>query len=223
MKRIFTKRFFKRSLKFSLIGIIALVLFVVGINLYVVSSSNEAIFEDTADIPSCDVALLLGTSRILAGGLKNAYFFHRIDAAVRLYKSGKVKRIIVSGDNGSEYYNETEDMREELVKRGIPARHIVNDHAGFRTLDSVVRANLVFGQQKIIVVSQRFHVQRAIFIARAHDMEAYGYIAKDPVDSRSTAKVMAREYLARVKAFLDCYILGTGPKFPGPAEPIVFD
>lgn len=223
MRPVFTRRFFKRTMKFSLIGVLALVLFVVGINLYVINSSNEAIFEEASDVPDCDVALVLGTSRILAGGLKNSFFFHRIDAAVKLYESGKVKKVIVSGDNGTEHYNETEDMREELVKRGIPARDIVNDHAGFRTLDSVVRANSVFGQSRIIVVSQRFHVQRAIFIARAHDIEAYGFIAKDPVNSRSTAKVMAREYLARVKAFLDCYILGTEPKFPGPPEPIVFE
>lgn len=217
------KTVLKRTLKYSLIGIACLVLFVVGINIYVVNSSNGDIFEEASNVPSCDVALLLGTSRILAGGLKNSYFFHRIDAAVRLYEAGKVKKIIVSGDNGSSYYNETEDMREELVKRGIPSKDIVNDHAGFRTLDSVVRAKSVFGQTRIVVVSQRFHIQRALFIARAHEIEAFGYIAKDPVNSRSTTKVMAREYLARVKAFLDCYILGTDPKFPGPSEPIVFD
>lgn len=213
----------KRTLKYSLIGITCLVLFVVGINIYVVHSSTDDIFEEASNVPACDVALLLGTSRILAGGLKNSYFFHRIDAAVKLYEAGKVKKIIVSGDNGSSYYNETEDMREELVKRGIPSKDIVNDHAGFRTLDSVVRAKSVFGQTRIVVVSQQFHIQRALFIARAHDIEAFGYIAKDPVNSRSTAKVMAREYLARVKAFLDCYILGTDPKFPGPPEPIAFD
>ena len=210
-------------MKYSLIALLLLLVFVVGINIYVVNSSNDLIFEETDAVPHCNVALVLGTSRKVVGGRLNAYFAYRIDAAVRLYESGKVKKIIVSGDNGTMSYNETEDMREELLKRGIPAEDIVNDHAGFRTLDSVVRAKSVFGQDKIIVVSQRFHVQRAIFIAKAHDIEAYGFIAKDPVNSRSTAKVMAREYLARVKAFLDCYILGTEPKFPGPAEPIVFE
>lgn len=213
----------KLVLKYSLIGFVVMVLFVVGINLYVVNASGDLVFEDAAEVPECDVALLLGTARILAGGQQNAFFFHRIEAAVDLYQAGKVKKIIVSGDNGTLRYNETEDMREELVKRGIPPGDIVNDHAGFRTLDSVVRAQSVFGQKRIIVVSQRFHIQRAIFIAHAHDMEAYGYVARDPRSSRSTAKVMAREYLARVKAFLDCYILGTEPKFPGPPEPIVFE
>ncbi|MCL4109078.1 UNVERIFIED_CONTAM: hypothetical protein GTU68_030990 [Idotea baltica] len=200
-----------------------MILFIVGINIYVVKSSSSDIFENPQDVPTCDVAVVLGTSRILRGGLKNAYFMYRIEAAVALYKAGRVKKIIVSGDNSVKHYNETDDMREELEIRGVPSKDIVNDHAGFRTLDSVVRAKSVFGQTRIVVVSQRFHVQRALFIARAHDIEAFGYVAQDPVSSRSTAKVMAREYLARVKAFLDCYILGTEPRFPGPAEPIVMD
>jgi len=216
-------KWLKRGLKFSGIGLLALILFVVGINLYVVNSSSNAIFEQAEQVPSCDVAVFLGTSRYIRGGRKNAYFVYRIEAAAALYKAGRVKKIIVSGDNSVENYNETDDMREELVARGVPHKDIVNDHAGFRTLDSVVRAKSVFGQTRFVVVSQRFHVQRALFIARAHDIEAYGYVAQDPVSNRSTAKVMTREYLARVKAFLDCYILGTDPKFPGPPEPIVME
>ena len=114
-------------------------------------------------------------------------------------------------------------MRKELIRRGIPAEAIVNDHAGFRTLDSVLRADLVFDQKEIIIVSQRFHIQRAIFIANAHGIKATGFVAKDPAHRSAFQRVMFREYFARCKAWLDCYILGTDPKFPGPKEPIVFN
>lgn len=211
----------KKLLKYLLLAFGTVVLFVVIINIWVVRSASSHIYEVAADVPPANVAVLLGTSR-LVGGQKNIFFFTRIEAAAQLYHAGKVKKIIVSGDNSEMNYNETDDMRRELVKLGVPDEDIVNDHAGFRTLDSVVRAQSVFGQDRIIVVSQRFHIQRAIFIAKAHNIDADGYVAADPVQRRAFYKVMAREYLARVKALLDCYILGTEPRFPGPPEPLTF-
>ncbi|MNE57084.1 vancomycin high temperature exclusion protein [compost metagenome] len=149
----------------------------------------------------------------MAGGYRNDYFYNRIDAAVALYKSKKISHIIVSGDNSAINYNEPKDMKDELLKKGIPDSAIVLDHAGFRTFDSVIRANEVFGQNTFIVISQKFHNERAIYIARKNNIDAYGFNAQD-VDAYKGFKTKNREYLARVKVFLDLW-LGTTPRFLG--------
>jgi SanA protein len=130
-----------------------------------------------------------------------------------------VQHIVVSGDNSTEYYDESTAMKEALVLIGVPDSVITLDYAGFRTLDSVVRCKWVFGQSEIIVVSQEFQNERALFIANHYGINAVGFNAKD-VPNRYGFKTMLREYLARVKAVLDIYVLNTQPKFPGPPEPI---
>lgn len=202
-----------RILKWTAGSLVSAVLIVVLLNVWVVMRANGRIYHMVSELPSYPVALVLGTS-------PNAFFHNRMRSVASLYRAGKVKKIIVSGDNGTSQYNEPVQMRKTLVALGVPTQDIVLDHAGFRTLDSVLRAKMVFGQSKIIVVSQKFHVQRAIFIARAHGIDAIGYVAPDPASDTMMANVMFREYFARVKAWLDCYILGTQPKFPGPPEPI---
>lgn len=215
------RKWFPKILRVTLIGFGAMLLFTIIINLWVIWGTQSRIFEDVNLVPKSKVALLLGTSPTTSRG-KNVFFMHRIRAAAALYNAGKVKKIIVSGDNSVENYNETKAMRNELVKLGVPNSAIVNDHAGFRTLDSVIRAKSVFDQNEIVIVSQRFHVQRAIYIADAKGIKATGYVAKDPPHGNLYFKVMFREYFARIKAFLDCYLLGTDAKFPGPKEPILF-
>lgn len=211
----------RRILRYGLFSLLGAIFFVVTINLWVVLQTNGRIYDNLEDVPTGKVALLLGTSRNTARGA-NVFFMQRIYAAAALYHAGKVRKIIVSGDNSTDNYNETEAMRRELVKLGVPTGDIVNDHAGFRTLDSVVRAKSVFDQDEIIIVSQRFHIQRALFIADAKGIKATGYVAADPLHGMPYYKVIFREWFARVKAVLDCYVLGTEPKFPGPKEPIVF-
>jgi SanA protein len=217
----FWREYGGRIVRYGLFCLLGGIISIAAINIWVVASTNRRIYDDVNEIPAAKVALLLGTSRNTARGA-NVFFMQRIDAAAALYHAGKVEKIIVSGDNSKDDYNETEAMRRELVKLGVPDEDIVNDHAGFRTLDSVVRAKSVFDQDEVIVVSQRFHVQRALFIADAKGIKATGYVAKDPLHGMPYYKVMMREYFARVKAALDCYVLGTEPKFPGPKEPIVF-
>lgn len=219
--RQFLRQYGRRILRYGLFSALGGIILVVIINLWVVLRTNGRIYDQVADVPPAKVAVLLGTSRNTANG-PNVFFMNRIKAAAELYHAGKVLKIIVSGDNSQMNYNETEAMRRELVKMGVPDAAIVNDHAGFRTLDSVVRAKSVFDQDEIIVVSQRFHVQRALFIADAKGIKATGYVAKDPLHGFPYYKVMVREVFARVKAVLDCYVLGTQPKFPGPLSPIVF-
>jgi SanA protein len=209
----------RKYLKWTALTLTGVVILILILNLWVISRASGRIFARVDDVPDVPVALVLGTSRYVRGQ-RNAFFFNRIYAAAALYRAGKVKKIIVSGDNGTESYNETDDMRRELIARGIPADDIVNDHAGFRTLDSVVRAKTVFGQSRILIVSQHFHLQRAIFIARAHGIDAVGFSAEDPAQGDALLRVMTREYFARVKAWLDCYLLFTQPRFPGPPEPI---
>ena len=169
-------------------------------------------------VPPMDVALVLGCSPRIQGR-PNLFFTHRIEAASALFKTGRVKALLVSGDNGSRQYDEPTAMKAALVAAGVPAERIVCDYAGFRTLDSVVRAREVFGQSRFLVVSQHFHNERAIFLARRLGIEAVGLNAQD-VPRRRALTTWLREYLARVQAVLDVTLLDTRPRFAGPPEPI---
>jgi SanA protein len=170
--------------------------------------------DDPGSLPKVKSALVLGTSRYLPGGRVNLYFRFRLEAAKELLDRGVVSYLIVSGDNERFSYNEPVEMKKALEEMGVEKGRIVLDYAGFRTLDSVVRCREVFGQEQFIIVSQRFHNERALFIAQKFGIDAYAYNAKD-VGGTPGAKVRLREYFARVKAILDLYLLGTGPRFLG--------
>lgn len=174
---------------------------------------------DLSTVPKMKVALVLGCAPTVQGR-PNLFFTKRMEAAVRLHQSGKVEALIVSGDNGSKEYDESTAMKDALVKAGIPEKAIYLDYAGFRTLDSVVRAKEVFGQESFVVVSQRFHNERAVFLARQSGIHAVGYDASDLRGSRGMMTHL-REYLARVQAVLDVKLLGTQPKFLGEAVVIL--
>jgi SanA protein len=207
------KKLFKRSIKtLLLLGIIAVVsIFTAD---YLVKSKTEGkIFTSTKDIPKNRVGLLLGTSKYVLSGNVNLYYRYRINAAVELFKAKKIDYILVSGDNGSKTYDEPTAIKDDLIKRGIPANKIFLDYAGFRTLDSVIRSREIFGQKSITVISQEFHNQRAIYIALSNDINAIGYNAKD-VNRNYGFKTRIREKLARVKMFIDI-IIGKEPKFLG--------
>ncbi len=161
---------------------------------------------------------MLGTSFRGSNGTINRYFKYRLDAALELYKAGKVQYILVSGDNSEENYNEPRAMRDALVKNGVPVDKVILDYAGFRTLDSMVRAKEVFGVTDVIVVSQKFHNERAIYLGRKNDINAFGYNARD-VDGAEGSRSKFREIGARVKMMLDIYVLHTQPKFLG--EPVI--
>ena len=171
-------------------------------------------FDAVEAVPPAPVAVVLGTSAHLPDGRANLFFLPRMEAAAALFKAGKVKALIVSGDNGTQGYDEPTDMKRVLMQMGVPGEKIVCDYAGFRTLDSVVRAREVFGQQRVIFVSQRFHNARAIYLARAFGIDAFGLDAKD-VPVALSVKTFLREKLACVKAVLDVNVLGTKPKHLG--------
>ncbi|OHX68277.1 SanA/YdcF family protein [Flammeovirga pacifica] len=189
------------------------------INQHVSEKSAPFILEHDNMSVSCKTGLLLGTSNYLQSGAPNPYFINRIQAATKLLREHDIEFVIVSGDNRTKNYNEPKKMRSALVKQGISKKNIVMDFAGFRTLDSVVRAKEVFGQDRFIIISQKFHIERAIYIARYHGIEAYGYAAED-VPFHKGYWVKYREILARVKMFLDLYVLKTKPKFLGKEEKV---
>lgn len=171
-------------------------------------------FFDATVIPHRRVALLLGCSRQLSNGRNNLFFAYRVAAAQQLYQNRKMDYLIVSGDNQTVGYDEATDLKRALVAGGIPVERIYCDYAGFRTLDSIVRAKEVFGQTNIIVISQEFHNQRAIYIARHEGIDALGFNARDVVSFQGY-RTRFREYFARVKTVLDLYLLRTRPKFLG--------
>ena len=165
------------------------------------------------------VGLVLGCCKHLMCGRENLFFKYRVRAAAELFRAGKVEYLIVSGDNSVAHYDEATDMKNSIVERGVPPERIYCDFAGRRTLDSVVRAKEIFGQTNLTVISQKFHNQRAIFIARSKGIDAIGFNAR-AVDMRAGVRAKCREQLARVKTVLDVYFLGTGPRFLGEKIPI---
>jgi len=182
-------------------------------NYTVTQNAKENLYDTIETAPTKKIGLLLGTGKFLGSGYINLFYKYRIDATVALYKGGKIKHILISGDNSREGYDEPTTMKEDLMAAGIPESAIHLDYAGFRTLDSIVRCKLVFGESDILVISQQFHNERAIYIAEANNMTASGYNAKS-VSKRYGAKTYAREYLARTKMFLDL-LFGKDPKFLG--------
>lgn len=167
--------------------------------------ADSKTYTEVTAIPHNDVGLLLGTSPKLKNGNNNLYFDYRILAAAELYKARKIRYILISGDNRKKDYNEPEEMKKALIQKGVPESAIYLDYAGFRTLDSVVRAKEVFGQSRITIISQRFHNERAIYLAEQNGIDAIGYNAQD-VNTYAGIKTNARELLARVKMFIDLAI-----------------
>ena len=204
----------KKIILYSLLtfSVIAFV-FVYFCNKTIMQVSKGKLYSRPDVIPFNKVGLLLGTSKYLVDGRPNLYYLFRIQAAVELYKHGKIKYIIVSGDNGTTDYNEPEDMRNDLIAQGVDASHIYLDHAGFRTFDSIVRLKRIFGQESVTIISQPFHNERAIYIASKEGIAAIGFNARD-INSGAGLKVQVREKFARVKVFLD-YLFGKEPKFLG--------
>ena len=175
------------------------------------------IFRSTETIPTNDVALVLGTAKKTSRGNPNLHFNQRIEAAAALFKSGKVRHLLVSGDNSVKNYDEPTDMRDALVEAGVPKDAISCDYAGLRTLDSVVRAKTVFGLTNFTIVTEEFHCPRSVWIARRHGLNVVAFAAPD-LSARWSARVKMREALARVWCAIDLYALNRQPKFSGPMK-----
>lgn len=196
-----------------LIGILAggMVGFILYCNFVIMHSAGERTYDTLGELPYRRVGLVLGTSKYLVGGGINKYYENRIEAAYEAYSEGKVDYLLVSGDNALMEYNEPMRMKKSLMEKGVPEERVYLDYAGFRTLDSVVRAREVFDVDEFTIISQKFQNERAVYIARSRGIEAIAYNAEDPGKGR----VRRREMLARVKAVLDIEFLHTEPKFLG--------
>lgn len=203
-----------RSIKWIIISTFIAALCMISYADYTVNNISERlVFSNQDTIPMNNTALLLGTNKTLKSGNPNEYFYNRIEATANLYKTGKIRKVVVSGDNRKKNYNEPEDMRTELVKRGVDNKDIYLDYAGFRTFDSVYRMKAIFGQQSFTIISQEFHNKRALFIAHKLGLNAIAYNAGD-VSKYMGFKTQVREKLARVKMLLD-FVFNTQPKFLG--------
>jgi SanA protein len=183
---------------------------------HVEESAAGRVYTDLDALPHREIAVVLGTSKYSRGRL-NSFYVGRIRAAAELYHAGKVDGILVSGDNGTASYNEPAEMRADLVALGVPAEHITADYAGFRTLDSIYRAGDVFGLDSYTIVSQPFHIERALYLADQKGHDAVGFAARGP-QGYSFQRIRAREVLARANAVLDVEVLNLGPKYLG--EPV---
>lgn len=207
-------------LSFFLLFVIGFFAIIAGATCWISLVSQDFLYRDMESLPAHDVGLLLGTSKFTRAGYSNLHFHSRIKAAAELYESGKIKHILASGSNPNRHYNEPADMRDALMKQGVPAAAITLDTFGFRTLDSIVRAKEVFGLQRFTIISQEYHNGRAVFIAKHFQCDVVAYCAS-PVEYPYSIRTEIREYFARVKAILDLYVLGKQPKHLGEAKTII--
>lgn len=180
--------------------------------LYVVTDDG---LRTTADVPRTEVAVVFGAG--LWQGEPSPYLAHRLDAAARLYRAGRIDVVLVTGDNSRDDYDEPDAMRAYLTKHGVPDGRIVSDYAGFDTWDSCVRARKIFGVHEAVLISQGFHIRRAVALCRAAGVRSYG-VGVDEAHNATWYYGGTREVLAAGKAALDV-LFEPDPRFLGPKEP----
>ena len=213
-----------RAKKVLFIVCIALIICAAGtaavsfINRHIEKSAAVYCFTDIDSIPHADAIMVLGAF-VHESGRPSPILRERLDNAFELYAAGKSDRIILSGDHGTKEYDEVNVMKDYLMDKGVPREHLFLDHAGFNTYDSMYRGKEIFCVDSLIISTQRFHISRAVYIARKLGIEAYGY----PVDlwqNYYQKQNRTRESLAKVKAFADATIFKRKPKFMGEQIPI---
>ncbi|WP_210589665.1 vancomycin high temperature exclusion protein [Streptomyces sp. GESEQ-35] len=180
--------------------------------MYVVTGDR---LRTTADVPRTDVAVVFGAG--LWDGEPSPYLAHRLDAAAELYREGRIKVVLVTGDNSREEYDEPDAMRTYLTRQGVPDARIVSDYAGFDTWDSCVRAKKIFGVDRAVLISQGFHIRRAVALCQEAGVLSYGVGVTDVHDA-TWYYGGVRELLAAGKAALDA-VFEPDPRFLGPKEP----
>lgn len=210
------KRIIKKSLFIGLGGLLVVGMIVLICNVVVTANSNGKTCDNVEAIPHNKVGLLLATSPITPGGAHNYYFDNRIKAADELYKAGKIDFIIASGADYTQTHkngcDEPQAILDSLVARGIPAQRIILDYDGTRTLNSIAKANEVYGLDSLTLISQKYHNERAIYLAEKYGIHTIGYNAEPSPIRRNRIKNMLREYLARVKMFIDL-VFASDPVF----------
>jgi SanA protein len=211
-----------RNMKRLVLLGIACGLLVVGVpNLIVWLGGRTPVTTDTAKVPHAQAALVLG-AQVMPNGAPSSMLSDRISAAAELYKAGRVDKLLLSGDHSRKNYDEVGTMRRILLAEGIPAEDIFTDHAGFDTWDSAQRAKRVFDVTSAVVVTQRFHMARALYDARRAGLKVSGYAADRRDYGRVMRRLQVREAAARVKTLGDA-VTGADPHFLGAQIPISGD
>ena len=202
------QRAFVAALKWGFWLLIALSFLLIVIDITTSYWVRDRIYTDINKLPHYQTAVVLGTAKYYTTGAPNLYYKYRIETARDLIKQGKVQQLLVSGDNKTPYYNEPRVMANDLRRLGVHAVLIQQDFAGYRTLDSIIRADKVFRLPPFVVVSQRFHCERAMFIAKTRNIDAVCFVAQYP---EGHFKVRIREFFARAGMVLD-YLLDRQPE-----------
>ncbi|WP_275554853.1 outer membrane permeability protein SanA [Mixta sp. Marseille-Q2659] len=207
----------KRMTYGLIIILLLMILTALGLDRWIAWKTAPWVYDDLTSLPHRQVGVVLGTAKYYRAGVPNQYYAYRIQGALNAYNSGKVNYLLLSGDNAQQSYNEPMTMRRDLIAAGVDPADIVLDYAGFRTLDSIVRTRKVFDTNDFIIITQRFHCERALFIALHMGIQAQCYAVPSP---KNMLTVRAREVAARLGALADLYIMKREPRFLGPLVPI---
>ena len=214
----FMKRWFFRCIVASLAALGCGIGFVVACNAFILSQARPHIVAYQKAIPSKYVAIVLG-ARVYPNNRVSDSLRERLETAKWLYQQGKVKRILVSGDNRQAHYNEVRAMYLWLVHKGVPKKDIFLDYAGFRTLDTMQRASRVFQVKDAIICTQGFHMARAVYLAKRAGIDAVGMNSSGEF-YHVVRRIKVREWIARTVAILDTHVLNRQPHHMGEAIPI---
>ncbi|QKV95108.1 YdcF family protein [Streptomyces sp. NA02950] len=212
LRRLFRRRTRREQRRLFQIGVLLCVLALLPATWLRLTTEDR--IRTVADVPAAPVGVVFGAG--LWNGSPSPYLAHRLDTAVRLYRDGKVRALLVTGDNSRHDYDEPDAMRAYLVKRGVPERRIVRDYAGFDTWDSCSRARRIFGVHRAVLVSQGFHIRRALALCDAAGIDAYGVAVAEPHDVTWSYGAL-REVVAANKAAVDA-AFRPDPDFLGPRE-----
>lgn len=205
----------------AVVALLGVFVFMIGSNLAIILGVKPHIVETANEVPSAQVAIILG-AKVFDTGTISDVLVDRLDTGIDLYGQGKVKKLLLTGDHGRVIYDEVNTMRKYALSKGVPAKDIFMDHAGFDTYDSMYRARDVFDVKNAIVVTQEFHLSRSVYTARALGIDAIGV----PADRHIYIKALnfeVRETLARAKAFIELRVTHPKPRFLGPKIPITGD
>ncbi len=218
-KKFFRKLWKRKFLIGSLIAILVLLL-LIFVNFYIPKTSTPYIFDDIEDVPSTQAALILG-SKVYSDGSMSDILADRIIKALELYDNGQVSKILISGDHGTTEYDEVNTVKDYLLENDFEDEDVFLDHAGFDTYDSLYRAKHIFEVESVVIVTQEFHLPRAVYIGNSLGIETYGYIAdRQPYIAARWNSI--RESLARLKAFLNV-VFHSKSKYLGEQIPITGD
>lgn len=208
----------KKIIKYVVIVLIIMILIVLAINFYVKLSTKKQIIEnnDYSNLEDIDCIIILGAG--IWGDKPSPMLEDRLLEGISLYENNVSKKIIMSGDHGREEYDEVNIMKKFAIEKGVPSENIFMDHAGFSSYESIYRAKEIFGANKIVIVTQKYHLYRALYIANQLGIEAYG-VGADPRQYVGATYRELREILARNKDFVKC-IFKPEPTYLGDTIPV---